>query len=141
MKGYLKHPGLTETTIKDGWLHTGDIGVMDVDGYIQIVDRKKDMILVSGFNVYPNEIENVIARLDGVLEVSVIGVPNDKTGESVKAYVVSSDPDMTAEHVIVHCEKFLTNYKRPKNVAFIKEIPKTPVGKVLRRKLRETSAG
>jgi len=140
MKGYLGQPGVTEETIKDGWLHTGDIGVMDEDGYIQIVDRKKDMILVSGFNVYPNEIEDVIAKLDSVIEVSVIGVPNEKTGESVKAYVVSSDPDMTAEHVIAHCERSLTNYKRPKHVAFIKEIPKTPVGKVLRRKLREMNA-
>ena len=137
MKGYLNQPGATEETIKDRWLHTGDIGVMDEDGYIQIVDRKKDMILVSGFNVYPNEIEDVIAKLDSVIEVSVIGVPNEKTGESVKAFVVSSDPDMTAEHVIAHCERSLTNYKRPKHVAFIKEIPKTPVGKVLRRKLRE----
>jgi long-chain acyl-CoA synthetase len=131
---------MTAETIKDGWLHTGDIGVMDEDGYIQIVDRKKDMILVSGFNVYPKEIEDVIARLDSVVEVSVIGVPNEKTGESVKAYVVSSDPDMTAEHVIAHCERSLTNYKRPKHVTFIEEIPKTPVGKVLRRKLREMSA-
>ena len=141
MKGYLEHPELTEATIKDGWLHTGDIGVMDEDGYIRIVDRKKDMILVSGFNVYPNEIEDVISRLDGVVEVSVIGVPNDKTGESVKAYVVSSDRELTVEHVIAHCEKLLTNYKRPKQVAFIKEIPKSPVGKVLRRKLRDMVEG
>ena len=137
MKGYLNQPGATKETIKDGWLHTGDIGVMDEDGYVQIVDRMKDMILVSGFNVYPNEIEDVIATLDSVVEVSVIGVPDEKTGESVKAYVVSSDPGMTAEHVIVHCKRSLTNYKRPKYVAFIKEIPKTPVGKVLRRELRE----
>jgi long-chain acyl-CoA synthetase len=95
------------------------------------------MILVSGFNAYPNEIEEVIARLDNVLEVGVIGVPNEKTGESVKAYVVSSDPTMTAEHVMAHCEGLLTNYKRPKHVEFVKEIPKTPVGKVLRRNLRE----
>lgn len=140
MKGYLNHPELTAATIKDGWLHTGDIAVMDEDGYIRIVDRKKDMILVSGFNVYPNEVEDVIAKLEGVVDVSVIGVPDDKTGESVKAYVVSSDPEMTAARVIAHCEKSLTNYKRPKQVAFIKEIPKTPVGKVLRRKLREMNA-
>ena len=139
MKGYLNRPGATEEAIQDGWLHTGDIGVMDEDGYLQIVDRKKDMILVSGFNVYPNEIEDVIARLDNVIEVGVIGVPNEKTGESVKAYVVSSDPEMTAEHVIAHCEESLTNYKRPKQVEFVKEIPKTPVGKVLRRNLREMS--
>jgi long-chain acyl-CoA synthetase len=137
MKGYLNLPGATEESIKDGWLLTGDIGVMDDDGYIQIVDRKKDMILMSGFNVYPNEIEDVIARLDSVIEVGVIGVPDEKTGESVKAYVVSSDPDMTAEHVIAHCEESLTNYKRPKHVEFVDELPKTPVGKVLRRILRE----
>jgi len=137
MKGYLNLPGATEETIKDGWLHTGDIGVMDEDGYIQIVDRKKDMILVSGFNVYPNEIEDVIARLDSVVEVGVIGVPDEKTGESVKAYVVSSNPSMTAEHVLAHCKGSLTNYKRPKHVEFVEEIPKTPVGKVLRRNLRE----
>ena len=137
MKGYLNLPGATEEAIIDGWLHTGDIGVMNEDGYLQIVDRKKDMILVSGFNVYPNEIEDVIAKLDGVVEVGVIGVPDERTGESVKAYLVSSNPEMTAEQVIAHCEKSLTNYKRPKKVEFVKEIPKTPVGKVLRRNLRE----
>jgi len=137
MKGYLNQPETTAETIKDGWLHTGDIGVMDEDGFIQIVDRKKDMILVSGFNVYPNEIEDVIAKLDSVVEVSVIGVPDEKTQESVKAYVVSSDPNMTADQVIAYCEGSLTNYKRPKHVEFVAEIPKTPVGKVLRRTLRE----
>jgi len=137
MKGYLDQPEATAETIKDGWLHTGDIGVMDEDGYFKIVDRKKDMILVSGFNVYPNEIEDVIAELDKVVEVGVIGVPDEKTGESVKAYVVSSSPGMTAEHVIAHCEESLTNYKRPKHVEFVDEIPKSPVGKVLRRNLRE----
>jgi len=137
MKGYLDQPEATAETIKDGWLHTGDIGVMDEDGFIQILDRKKDMILVSGFNVYPNEIEDVIARLDSVIDVGVIGVPDDKTEESVKAYVVSSDPDLSAEQVMAHCEGSLTNYKRPKQVEFVNEIPKTPVGKVLRRNLRE----
>jgi long-chain acyl-CoA synthetase len=141
MKGYLDRPGATAETIRDGWLHTGDIGVMDEDGYIQIVDRKKDMILVSGFNVYPNEIEDVIARLDGVVEVGVIGVPDEKTGESVKAFVVSSDPGLTAGQVLAHCEGSLTNYKRPKHVEFVMEIPKTPVGKVLRRNLREMNTG
>jgi long-chain acyl-CoA synthetase len=140
MKGYLKRPEATGETVKDGWLLTGDIGVMDEDGYVQIVDRKKDMILVSGFNVYPNEIEDVIARLDQVVEVGVIGVPDENTGESVKAYVVSSSPQMTTEHVIAHCEGYLTNYKRPKHVEFVDEIPKTPVGKVLRRNLREKNA-
>jgi long-chain acyl-CoA synthetase len=137
MQGYLNQPEATEETIEDGWLHTGDIGVMDEDGYLSIVDRKKDMILVSGFNVYPNEIEEVIARLDGVSEVGVIGVPDEKTGESVKAFIVSTDPNLTAEQVITHCEGSLTNYKRPKHVEFTEEIPMTPVGKVLRRNLRQ----
>jgi long-chain acyl-CoA synthetase len=137
MKGYLDQPEATAETIKEGWLYTGDIGVMDVDGFIRIVDRKKDMILVSGFNVYPNEVEAVIARLDRVVEVGVIGVPDEKTGESVKAYVVSSNHEMTAEQVIAHCEESLTNYKRPRHVEFVDEIPKSPVGKVLRRNLRE----
>jgi len=113
---------------------------MDEDGFLQIVDRKKDMILVSGFNVYPNEIEDVIARLDGVVEVGVIGVPDEKTGESVKAYVVSSNSDLTAGQVIAHCKGSLTNYKRPRQVEFVEEIPKTPVGKVLRRNLRDMNA-
>jgi len=140
MKGYLDQPEVTTETIKDGWLYTGDIGVMDEDGYIRIVDRKKDMILVSGFNVFPNEIEDVIASLDSVVEVGVIGVPDEKSGESVKAYVVSSNPDMTVEQVIDHCKGSLTNYKRPKHVEFVDEIPKTLVGKVLRRSLREMNA-
>jgi len=140
MKGYLNQSEATAETIKDGWLHTGDIGVMDEDGYIRIVDRKKDMVLVSGFNVYPNEIEDVIAKLDSVVEVGVIGVPDEKTGESVKAYVVSSDPSLTAAQVIAHCEGSLTNYKRPRHIEFVDEIPKTPVGKVLRWKLREMNA-
>jgi long-chain acyl-CoA synthetase len=140
MKGYLGNPGATAETIKDGWLYTGDMGVMDDDGFLQIVDRKKDMILVSGFNVYPNEIEDVIARLEGVVEVGVIGVPNEKTEESVKAFVVSSDPALTADQVIAHCKDSLTNYKRPKEVEFVAEIPKSPVGKVLRRNLRDISA-
>jgi long-chain acyl-CoA synthetase len=137
MKGYLNQPEATAETIRDGWLHTGDIGVKDENGYIQIVDRKKDMILVSGFNVYPNEIEDVIAGLASVIEVGVIGVPDEKTGEAVKAFVVSSDPDLSASQVMVHCAASLTNYKRPKQVEFVDEIPKTPVGKVLRRSLRE----
>lgn len=137
MKGYLDNPEATAETIRGGWLYTGDMGIMDEDGFLRIVDRKKDMILVSGFNVYPNEIEDVIARLAGVVEVGVIGVPNDKTEESVKAFVVSSDPELTAERVIAHCRESLTNYKRPREVVFVDEIPKTPVGKVLRRHLRD----
>jgi long-chain acyl-CoA synthetase len=137
MKGYLNRPEATAETIRNGWLHTGDIGVMDEDGFVQLVDRKKDMILVSGFNVYPNEIEDVISAMENVVEVGVIGVPDEKTSEAVKAYVVSSDSAMTAEDVKAHCASGLTNYKRPKYVEFVDEIPKTPVGKVLRRTLRE----
>ena len=137
MKGYLNRPEATAETIVDGWLHTGDIGYMDEDGYVFIVDRKKDMILVSGFNVFPNEVEEVITAMDGVLEVGVVGVPDPKTGESVKAFVVASDPDLTAEQVLEHCKQSLTNYKRPKQIVFVQELPKTPVGKVLRRNLRD----
>ena len=141
MKGYLNRPEATAETIRDGWLYTGDIGVMDEDGFLQIVDRKKDMILVSGFNVYPNEIEEVIVQMDRVVEVGVIGVPDDKTTEAVKAYIVSSDPGLTAEQVLAHCRESLTNYKRPKYIEFVSDIPKSPVGKVLRRSLRDMDGG
>jgi long-chain acyl-CoA synthetase len=141
MKGYLNNPEATAETIRNGWLHTGDVGVMDDDGFVQIVDRKKDMILVSGFNVYPNEIEEVIVELAGVVEVGVVGVPDEKTGEAVKAYIVSSDPGLTAEAVKDYCRDSLTNYKRPKHVEFVPELPKSPVGKVLRRSLRDMDSG
>lgn len=136
MKGYLNQAEASAETLRDGWLYTGDIGVMDEDGYLRIVDRVKDMILVSGFNVYPNEVEEVIAQLAGVVEVGVIGVPDEKTGEAVQAYVVSSDPGLTDSQILAHCTESLTNYKRPRSVVFIDEIPKSPVGKVLRRDLR-----
>lgn len=137
MKGYLDRPDATSEALVDGWLRTGDIAMMDEDGFVQIVDRLKDMILVSGFNVFPNDIEDVIARIDNIVEVGVIGVPDAKTDEAVKAFVVSSDPGLTAEIVIAHCREHLTNYKIPKQVIFIDELPKTPVGKVLRRNLRD----
>jgi long-chain acyl-CoA synthetase len=137
MKGYLNRPEATAEALRDGWLQTGDIGVMDEQGYLSIVDRKKDMILVSGFNVYPNEVEDAIAAMEGVLEVGVIGVPDDRTGEAIKAFVVATDPSLDQAQVIAHCSARLTNYKRPKTVVFIDEIPKSPVGKVLRRELRE----
>jgi long-chain acyl-CoA synthetase len=140
MKGYLNRPEATAETIRDGWLYTGDIGVMDEDGFLQIVDRKKDMILVSGFNVYPNEIEEVIVQMEGVVEVGVIGVPDEKTSEAVKAYIVSSDAGLTTEQVLAHCRESLTNYKRPKYIEFVADIPKSPVGKVLRRNLRDMNA-
>jgi long-chain acyl-CoA synthetase len=138
MQGYWNRPKDTsEVLSNDGWLHTGDIGFMDEQGYVQIVDRKKDMILVSGFNVYPNEVENVIISHPGVLEVGVIGVPDEKSGEAVVAVVVKSDPSLTEEALIEYCKEDLTGYKRPRHVFFADELPKTNVGKILRRELRE----
>lgn len=137
MKGYWQRPEETSKCLKEDWLLTGDIGVMDPDGYIKIVDRKKDMILVSGFNVYPNEVEDCIAKLAGVGEVAVIGIPSDKTSEAVKAYIVRKDQTLTAEKIIEHCHKFMTHYKVPKLIEFRNELPKTPIGKILRKNLRE----
>jgi long-chain acyl-CoA synthetase len=137
MLGYWKRSDETAKVFtKDGWLLTGDIGVMDNDGYIKIVDRKKDLILVSGFNVYPNEVEDCIAKLPGVQEVAVIGIPNDQTGECVKAFVVKKDPLLTPDQITQHCKKYLTSYKLPKQVEFRNELPKTPIGKILRKNLR-----
>ena len=138
MKGYWQREEETAKVItEDGWLKTGDVAKMDEKGYFRIVDRLKDMILVSGFNVYPNEIESVIAGLEGVLEVGVIGVPDGKRGEVVKAVIVRKDPALTEEDVIAHCRKDLTAYKVPRIVEFRTELPKTNVGKILRRELRD----
>ncbi len=137
MKGYYNRPDATAQTIKDGWLCTGDIGLMHPDGFFQIVDRKKDMILVSGFNVYPNEIEDVAVEHPKVLECAAIGVPDEKSGEVVKLFVVKKDDSLTEKEMIEHCRGGLTGYKVPKSVEFRKELPKTNVGKILRRKLRE----
>jgi len=137
MKGYLNRPDETALTVKDGWLYTGDVAVMDDDGYLQIVDRKKDMILVSGFNVFPNELEDTIAKLAGVAEVGVIGVPDERSGEVPKAFVVKKDPELTEDEVMEHCRKSLTGYKLPRHIAFVDEIPKSPVGKILRKELRQ----
>lgn len=137
MKGYFNRPDATAQMIKDGWLNTGDIGLMHPDGYFQIVDRKKDMILVSGFNVYPNEIEDVVAENPKVLECAAIGVPDEKSGEVVKIFVVKKDNSLTEKEVLEHCRQSLTGYKMPKSVEFRTELPKTNVGKILRRKLRE----
>lgn len=138
MKGYWNQPEETAKVLTDGWLHTGDIAVIDNDGFLSIVDRKKDMILVSGFNVYPNEVEEAIASHPGVLEVAAIGVPDEHSGEVVKAVVVKKDPALTAEEVISYAKKSLTNYKVPRKVEFRDELPKTNVGKILRRALRDT---
>ena len=138
MAGYWNRPDETAKVMTaDGYFRTGDIGVMTPDGYTKIVDRKKDMILVSGFNVYPNEIEEVIAGHPGVLECAVIGVPDAKSGEAVKAFVVKKDPAVTAEDIIKYCGTQLTNYKVPKQIEFRTDLPKTNVGKILRRELRD----
>jgi long-chain acyl-CoA synthetase len=136
MAGYWQRPDETARTLKDGWLYTGDIAVMDADGFFRIVDRKKDMILVSGFNVYPNEVEDAIAQLDAVLEVAVIGVPDDRSGEAVRAYVVPQADGLTEEQVRAHCKRLLTDYKIPRSVEFRSELPKTPIGKILRKDLK-----
>ncbi|HSU15248.1 AMP-binding protein [Longimicrobium sp.] len=137
MPGYWQRPDETAKVIDaDGWLHTGDIAAMDSDGYVRIVDRKKDMILVSGFNVYPNEVEEVIAQLAEVAEVGVIGVPDERTGEAVKAVIVKKSAALTAEDVVRHCREQMTSYKVPKQVEFRAELPKSNVGKILRKDLR-----
>lgn len=138
MSGYWNRPEETAKVMTaDGYFRTGDIGVMDEKGYTKIVDRKKDMILVSGFNVYPNEIEEVIASHPGVLECAVIGIPDSKSGEAVKAFVVKKDQNLTAEAVIKFCHEQLTGYKVPKHIEFRSDLPKTNVGKILRRELRD----
>ncbi|NYF35253.1 long-chain fatty acid--CoA ligase [Stenotrophomonas sp. JAI102] len=141
MKGYWQRPEDTAQAVDaEGWLHTGDMARMDEQGFFFIVDRKKDMILVSGFNVYPNEVEDVIAMMPGVLEVAAVGVPDDKSGEVVKVVIVKKDPNLTAEMVKEHARANLTGYKHPRIVEFRKELPKTNVGKILRRELRDTPA-
>jgi long-chain acyl-CoA synthetase len=138
MQAYWNNPAETARVMQDGWLKTGDLGHLDDQGYVTITDRKKDMILVSGFNVYPNEIESVIATHPGVLECGAVGVPDDKSGEAVKVVIVRKDPDLTKEAVIEYCKTQLTGYKLPRHVEFRDTLPKTPIGKVLRRDLRET---
>jgi long-chain acyl-CoA synthetase len=141
MAGYWQLPAETaEVLDADGWLHTGDMARMDEKGFFYIVDRKKDMILVSGFNVYPNEVEDVIAMLPGVLEVAAVGVPDEKSGEAVKVVIVRKDPSLTEEQVMAHARENLTGYKRPQYVEFRAELPKTNVGKILRRELRDGPA-
>ena len=138
MKGYWQLPAETSKVLQDGWLKTGDVGYMNAKGYVTITDRKKDMILVSGFNVYPNEIESVVATHPGVLECAVVGVPDERSGEAVKVVIVKKDPGLSKESVIEHCKGELTGYKIPKYVEFRDSLPKTPIGKILRRELRGT---
>ncbi len=137
MAGYWNRKEATDEVIKNGWLITGDIGVIDNQGFIQIVDRKKEMVLVSGFNVFPNEVEHVISSHPKVLEVGVIGVPDKKTSEAVKAVIVKKDESLTEEEIKLHCKEKLTNYKCPKHVSFTDELPKSNVGKILRRIIKE----
>ncbi|MCH7400235.1 AMP-binding protein [Belliella kenyensis] len=137
MKGYWNRADETEKVMEGEWFKSGDIAVIDEDGFVKIVDRKKEMILVSGFNVYPNEVENVIASHQKVLEVGVIGMPDDKSTEKVVAYVVPKDKSVSAEELIAFCRENLTNYKVPREVHFAEELPKTNVGKILRRKIKE----
>ena len=138
MRGYWQRPEETAKVVDaDGWLHTGDMAKMDAEGFFYIVDRKKDMILVSGFNVYPNEVEDVIAGLEGVLEVAAIGVPDERSGEVVKVFVVKKDPSLTEEKIKAYCRDNLTGYKQPRYIEFRTELPKTNVGKILRKELRE----
>lgn len=141
MEGYWQKPEETARVMTaDGFFRSGDIGVMDERGYVSIVDRKKDMVLVSGFNVYPNEVEGVVAAHPGVIECAVVGVPDPATGEAVKLYVVRRDPSLTAEQLMDYCQQQLTGYKRPKLIEFRDELPKSNVGKILRRELRDAKA-
>jgi long-chain acyl-CoA synthetase len=138
MAGYWQRPDETAKVMTaDGFFRSGDIGVVDERGYFKIVDRKKDMILVSGFNVYPNEVEDVVTQMPGILECAAVGIPDAKAGEAVKLVIVRSNPAVTEAEVRAFCEANLTGYKRPKVVEFRNELPKTNVGKILRRELRD----
>jgi long-chain acyl-CoA synthetase len=137
MKGYYQKPRETAKIFKNGWLCTGDIAVMNKDGYFKIVDQKKDMILISGFNVYPNEIEDYICDHPKVLECAAIGIPNEKTGEAPKVFIVKKDESLTVEEVKAWCVKGLTRYKHPREYEFVTDLPKTNVGKIKRNVLKE----
>jgi long-chain acyl-CoA synthetase len=138
MAGYWQRPDETAKVMTaDGYFKSGDVGTVDARGFFKIVDRKKDMILVSGFNVYPNEVEEVASACPGVLECAAIGVPDEKTGETVKLVVVKKDPALTAEQIMAYCRENMTAYKQPRVIEFRAELPKTPVGKILRRELRD----
>ena len=138
MAGYWNRPDETAKVMTaDGYFKSGDVGVMDEDGYIKLVDRKKDMVIVSGFNVYPNEVEEVVSSCPGVLECAVVGVPDEHSGEAVKVFIVKKDPQLTERDVAEYCAKNLTGYKKPKYIEFRSDLPKTNVGKILRRALRD----
>ena len=138
MRDYWQQPQETAKVMTaDGFFKSGDVGIMDARGYIKIVDRKKDMILVSGFNVYPNEVEEVVAAHPGVLECAAIGVPDANSGEAVMLFVVKKDPALTREALAAYCARELTGYKRPRHIEFRDDLPKSNVGKILRRELRD----
>ena len=139
MEGYWRRPAETEKVmLPGGWLRTGDIGRVDEAGYVFIEDRKKDMILVSGFNVYPNEVENIVVEMDDILEAAAIGIADEHSGEVVKVFAVRKNDNVTEQDVLDYCAENLTNYKRPRSVEFRDELPKTNVGKILRRALRDS---
>jgi long-chain acyl-CoA synthetase len=138
MSGYWNKPEATAESIdKDGWFSTGDIGILQSNGRLKIVDRIKDMILVSGFNVYPNEVEEVVYGHPNITECAAVGVPNDATGEAIKLFVVSNNPELTDKEIIEFCRGELTAYKIPKQIVFAEDLPKSPAGKILRRELRD----
>jgi long-chain acyl-CoA synthetase len=142
MRGYYKKPEETAQVLKDGWLHTGDIGFLDADGFLTIVDRKKDMIIASGYNIYPNEIDAVLFEHPRVLEACTIGVPDPYRGETVKSFIVAKAGEtITEDEITAHCKERLAAYKVPKQIAFVDELPKSTVGKILRRELREQEPG
>ncbi|MFM7655439.1 MAG: AMP-binding protein [Paracoccaceae bacterium] len=139
MSGYWQRPEETAKTLQKGWLFTGDVAVMDEDGFLRIVDRKKDLVLVSGFNVYPNEVEDALAKMEAVLEAAVVPIPDAKTGEAVRAYIVKNpdyEGDLTTEDILRHCKGLLTDYKLPKSIIMRDELPKSPIGKILRKDLK-----
>ena len=142
MKGYWQRPEATrEVLSEEGWFRTGDVAVIEADGYVRIVDRIKDMVLVSGFNVFPNEIEDIVSLHPAVESCAAIGVPDDSTGEAVKLFVISNNDTLTADDIISHCREHLTAYKVPKQVEFRPELPMSPVGKILRKELRAEVLG
>jgi long-chain acyl-CoA synthetase len=139
MLGYWQRPDETDKVLRDGWLYTGDVAVMNAQGFFTIVDRKKDLVLVSGFNVYPNEVEDALAKMDAILEAAVVGVPDAKTGEAVRAYVVKNpayEGELTQQAIVTHCKTVLTDYKVPKSIVMRAELPKSPIGKILRKDLK-----
>jgi long-chain acyl-CoA synthetase len=137
MQGYLGRPDETRRTLTaDGWLLTGDLGVVDADGFVKLIDRKKDMIIVSGFKVFPNEVEDVVAQHPGVLEAAVIGVPDPHSGQAVKLFVVRRDPALTEAQVRAYCHDNLTGYKVPRLIEFRDALPKSNIGKILRKELK-----